>query len=380
MSRRRLLLLITEDWYFWSHRRPIADAARRAGYHVLLATRVQDREKAIRDLGVELIPIRLRRAGRNPWNELRAVVQLARIYRREKPTVAHHVGVKPMLYGTCAAWLAGVPHVVNAQAGLGHVFMAPGWRSALRRRIVESTYRAAWAGERTRVVFQNPDDLEFFVRRGLVSRERSVLIRGCGVDPNEFTLQPEPVGTPIVMLAGRLLWSKGVREVVEAARILKHNRVRCELALVGKPDGDNPNAVPEADLRRWNEEGVVQWWGHRTDMPRVLGQAAIVVLPSYYGEGLPKVLVEAAAVGRPLIATDAPGCREIVRNDVNGRLVPARDVPALVAAITELIADPSRRAAMGRRGREMVLQHFSSRALAQQTVDLYERLCGAVAA
>jgi glycosyltransferase involved in cell wall biosynthesis len=373
MGRPRLLFLITEDWYFWSHRRPLAEASRDAGFEVTIATRVQEHGEAIRELGIGLVPVRLRRAGRNPAKEILSLVDLAKIYRRLRPTIVHHVGVKPMLYGSWAARICGVPGVVNAQPGLGYVFTGEGARAAALRSGVIAAYRSAWRGETTRVVFQNQDNLDFFVASRMVPRRRAVLIRGCGVELDRFRPSPEPEGEPVIMMSGRMLWDKGIAEIVEAAKLLRARDVRCRVVLLGRPDPDNPESVPEEFLREQHDAGVIEWWGHRSDMPDALARSTLVVLPSY-SEGLPMSLVEAAAAGRPMVTTDVSGCRDVVRHDDNGLLIPPRDAPALADAIAEILSNPSRRAAMGRRSRVRAEQEFSSDAISGQTIRLYEEL------
>jgi len=370
---RRLLMLITEDWYFWSHRRHLARSALAAGWEVALATRVGELGEPIRALGVRLLPIGLRRARREPLGELASIAELARLMRRERPGVLHNVGVKPMLYGSWAARLAGVRRVVNAQPGLGYVFAAPGVRAAVLRAAIGTAYRSAWAGAGTRVIFQNRANLEHFVGAGMVARERAVLIPGCGADLEEFAARPLPEGPPVIMYAGRLLRDKGLAELAAAAARLRADGIRCRVVLVGRPDPSNPESLPEEQLRGWVESGLLEWWGYRREMAETLAAASIVVLPSY-AEGLPKVLVEAAAVGRPIVASDVPGCREVVRHGANGLLVPARDAGALHAALRALAGDRERCAEMGRRGRALAEREFSAERLSAQTVALYESL------
>jgi glycosyltransferase involved in cell wall biosynthesis len=278
-----------------------------------------------------------------------------------------------MLYGSWAARLAGVPSVVNAQPGLGYVFSAGGPRAAILRGGVAVAYRSAWSGNNTRVVFQNQDNLDFFVDRKMVPRHRAVLIRGCGVELDRFQPHPAPSGVPVVMMTGRMLWDKGIAEIVTAATILRERDVPCRMVLVGQPDPDNPKAVPEEYLRRHHTSGVVEWWGYRSDMPETLAESTLVILPSY-AEGLPMSLVEAAAAGRAIVTTDVPGCRDVVRDEDNGLLIPPRNGHALATAIEELLADPARRAAMEKRSRERAEQEFSSAAISRQTIDLYEEL------
>lgn len=372
----KLLFLVTEDWYFCSHRLPLARAAKAAGYEVVVATRVSAHADAITAEGFKLIAIGLRRSSRNPWRELRAILEIAGIYRRERPDLVHHVALKPVLYGAIAARLARVPAVVNALAGLGFVFASATLKARLLRPWVVGALRLSIDADGSALIVQNPDDRKMLVEAGVVSAARVRLIRGSGVDVGRFATTPEPGGTPLVMLPSRLLWDKGVGEFVAAAQLLRERGVAARFVLVGDSDPETSAAIPVGQLQAWQSGGAVEWWGRREDMPAVLASSHVVCLPSYRGEGLPKVLLEAAACGRPLVATDVPGCREIVIDGGNGLLVPPRDAPALADAIGRLLADPDLRAAMGRRGRELVEAQFSEERVVAQTLALYRELTG----
>ncbi len=371
----KLLFLVTEDWYFCSHRLPLARAAKAAGYEVVVATRVSAHAEAIRAEGFKLVPIGLRRSGRNPWRELKAILEIVGIYRRERPDLVHHVALKPVLYGAIAARLAHVPTVVNALAGLGFVFASASRKARLLRPWVVGALRLSVDADGSALIMQNPDDRKMLVEAGIVKPARVRLIRGSGVDIRRFAPSPEPAGTPLVMLPSRLLWDKGVGEFVAAAGLLRERGAEARFALVGDGDPGNPATIPEGRLRAWQAEGAVEWWGRREDMPAVLASSHVVCLPSYR-EGLPKVLLEAAACGRPLVATDVPGCREIVIDGGNGLLVPPRDAPALAEAIGRLIKEPGLRADMGRRGRELVEAQFSEERVVAQTLAVYRELAG----
>jgi glycosyltransferase involved in cell wall biosynthesis len=285
----------------------------------------------------------------------------------------HHVTVKPVLYGSIAARLVGGIAVVNAISGLGYAFTSTDAIAAILRPVLRLLYRVALHQARTTTIFQNPDDMSDFVNLGLVKQDQSVLIRGSGVDCAIFQPTPEPTGRPVVLLAARMIWDKGVGEFVEVARLMKARDDAPRFVLVGAPDPGNPGGIPVAQMEAWSREGVIEWWGQRADMPTVLGQASIVVLPTVYGEGVPKILLEAAAAGRPIVATDIRGCREIVRPDENGFLVPPRDRVRLVSAIDCLLASAELRARFGQAGRHIVETEFSEPMIVQQQLAVFEQ-------
>ena len=370
-----VVYLISEDWYFWSHRLRLAIAAKEAGYRVCLVTRVGEYGERIREQGIELIPAQLRREGRNPAGELRAISQLVGIYKSLRPRIVHHVGVKPIIYGSIAARLARVPIVVNALPGLGFVFARSDRRAKLFRLAIAPVFRRLINRPNSSVILQNRDNESVLVEAGIVSPDKVALIRGSGVDLALFPPQPEPQGRQFVLLASRMLWDKGVGEFVEAARRLKARGSEARFVLVGDTDPANPASIRDAELRSWDAEGVVEWWGRRQDMPAVFAAATVVCLPSYC-EGLPKVLLEAAASARPIVTTDVPGCREIVRDEENGFLVPVRNAEAIATAIERLLRDERLRERMGRRGRQIVEEEFSVERVVSETLALYKKLVG----
>ena len=374
--RPKLLFLITEDWTFWEIRRDLARAARDAGYEVVIATRVTHHAQRILAEGFRLVPVALVRSSRNPFSEIALFLQLVRLYARERPRIVHHVAMKPILYGSLAAWITRIPVVLNAFAGLGYAFTDRPQGGSLLRRAVRIGLRIAVRLSRSVVVFQNADDRALMIREGIVPREQTRLITGSGVDTDRFVPAMPAAGPPIVLLAGRMLWDKGVGEFVEAARLLKQQGWSARFVLVGRRDQENPTAIDEALLARWSREDGIEWWGHREDMPEVLGAATLVVLPSYR-EGLPKVLLEAASCGKALIATDVPGCRDAVVHGQTGFLVSVRDPSALAEAIARLLSDHERRETFGKAGREFVLREHTKETIARQFLDLYRELCEA---
>ena len=369
----KLLFVVSEDWYFCSHRLPLAQAALAEGFDVAVATHVTAHGDAIRQAGIRLFPIGMQRRSMNVFHELRSILELRRIIAAETPDIVHNVAIKPILHGSIAARLAGRGAVVNAITGLGYIFTSRSVRARLARPVVEFALRWLLNGPAIRIIVQNPEDYGFLTERGMARSDRVRLIRGSGVDTSEFAPAVEPTGSPVVMLASRMLRDKGVPDFIAAARLLLDEGVAARFVLVGGPDPGNWESIAEAELREFAERPGIEWWGPRAEMPAVFGEAAIVCLPTH-GEGAPKVLLEAASCGRAIIATDVKGCREIVQPGVNGLLVPPRDPAALAAAIRTLLSDPATRRRMGEAGRELVQREFGIGHVAAATMTIYREL------
>ncbi len=372
----KIIFLVADDWFFWSHRLPLARRMRDLGAEVLVMTRVDRYKGALEKENFRVIPWQLSPGSLNPFAELRAYAQVVRTYRREKPALVHHVAIKPVAYGGAAARLCGNIPSVNAITGLGHAYVSRSLGMRLLWRTLLVILRSCLRGRRAMTIFQNNENYDLLVRAGVVQADRAVIIRGAGVDLCRFSPRPEPDGVPVVVLAARMLWEKGVGEFVETARKLRERGLSARFALVGNPDPNNPGCIPRDQLHMWAASGAVEWWGQQHNMPDVFGRSNLVCLPSYYGEGLPKVLIEAAACGRAIVTTDVPGCRAAVRNGENGLLVPPRDPDALAEAMATLLQSPSLRARMGVRGREIAEQEFSLDRVVQQTLDVYRKLLG----
>ncbi len=381
MTRRpKLLYLVSEDWYFVSHRLPLAVAAKQAGYDVAVATRVAHHGEMIKDAGLRLIPISLKRSSLNPVHELRTLSELAALFASEAPDLVHNVAVKPVIYGARAARKAGVKGVVNALMGLGWVFSSDSVKARALRPFIAGALRQALSAPDTRTIVQNADDAALLAERELAPRDSIRLIRGSGVDPAKYaTAEPRP-GIPLVVLPARLLVAKGVGEFMRAAALLQVEGITARFALIGEPDTDNPAAIAREEIERFVAAGYVEHWGWRNDIPEVLSAASLVCLPTFYGEGVPKALIEAAASARAIVATDVPGCREIVRPGENGWLVPPRDVTALATALRQAIAQPGLCAEYGARGRRMVEREFSLDAVIGDTLSVYGELVAKPAA
>jgi glycosyltransferase involved in cell wall biosynthesis len=375
----RAIFLVNYDWFFVSHRLALGEALRDAGFDVAVAALQTGAHEAIERAGLRFHPMPFEPGGRNPAQEARTLAAITALYRNERPDLVHQVTVKAVLYGSLAARALGVPAVVNAISGLGYVFIErPEDRAPQKalRMAVKSTYRVALSNPRSRTIFQNPDDRATFEEARLIRRERTVMIRGSGVDTDRFQATPLPEGPPLAVLPARMLRDKGVEEFVNAARSLRGRFPGARFALVGGVDTQNPAGIPQATLEGWQREGVIEWWGHRKDMPEIFRQAHLVVLPSYR-EGLPLALAEAASSARACIATDVPGCREVVRHGSTGWLVKARDSGALAEAMAEALGSREELERRGRAGRAMAEAELSRPAVIARTVALYRELLGA---
>ncbi|MEZ4323712.1 MAG: glycosyltransferase family 4 protein [Polyangiales bacterium] len=369
--RPRLLMVIAEDWYFWSHRLHIAQAAQRAGYDVGLATAQGDLQARIEAEGFRYFPIQLDRGSTNPFAEAGSVASVTAVMARFRPDVVHLVAHKLVLYGSIAAALTRAPAVVCAVAGMGYLFMGEGLKRRVLRAVVQRAYGGlVRRGGRVSVILQNPDDREELAAAGMIDPAQVTMICGSGVDTARFAPAPEPQGTPVVLTHSRMLVDKGIGEIAEAARVLRARGVPVTFRLVGDPDAQNPSTIPPATLRQWHAEGLVEHLGRRADIPEQLAACHVACLPSYR-EGAPLSLIEAAAAGRPIVTTDVPGCREIVRDGDNGFLVPARDAAALAQAVETLVQDPGLRRRMGIRSRERAIAEWSRAHVASATLEVY---------
>lgn len=370
---RTIALIAGEDWHFLSHRLGLALAARDAGFKVVVIVPPGRRTDDIRAHGliVETVPISRNLGG--VWRDLAAVWRTARVCRRHQVTLIHAFALKPILVGALAARLAGIAALTATFSGMGYVFINRSAKARLLRAFILGAFRLLLARHGTAVIVQNKDDFAA-VTSTISTLEQTHLIRGSGVDPQAWPPLPEPTEEPpLAVLPARMLWDKGVGELVEAARLLKARGVPIRLALAGDADPGNPRCIPPEQLRAWADEGLVEWWGHQTDMVSVWARAHIAVLPSYR-EGLPKALLEAAACGRAAVTTDVPGCRELVEHDANGLLVPVRDAVALADALERLARSPEQRRRLGAEARRRIETEFADCIVHERIINLYRGL------
>ncbi len=368
-----ILFVVNIPEFFLSHRLPVAIAARREGYVVHIATGPGPACQRITELGFKHHLLPISRSGRNPLAELRSLWALYRVMRKIRPDLVHLVTIKPVLYGGLMARLAGVPALVAAISGLGTVFVAGEHGRSVMRRGIEWFYRFALGHSNSTVIFQNPDDCSALVRIGAVRIDQAAIIKGSGIPLGAYPMRSEPDGVPVVTFAARLLKDKGVGEFIEAVRMLKHRGVSARFWLVGAPDPGNLTSISENDKLLWSKDGLVEAFGFRSDVAVIFANSNIVVLPSYR-EGLPKVLIEAAACGRAVVTTDVPGCRDAIKPETTGLLVPVRDAVALADAIQSLLEDPIRRRQMGAAGRALAEREFAIEKVVDAHLSIYREL------
>lgn len=340
-----------------------------------VATALGSEVESIRTYGFRHHIVPFARSGQNPIVELKTLVQLVKLFRHLNPDLVHLVTIKPVLYGGIASRIAGVKSVVAAISGLGTVFLATSVPARMRRSVVTRLYSAAFKQKRLAVIFQNPDDRDILLSLGTLRKAQARMIRGSGVALSDYPFLPEPKeGNPVVVMAARLLKDKGVCEFVDAARLLHKRGVAVQMHLIGSPDSGNPTSVTPQDVEHWTQEGVVELLGFRKDIAAQYAAANIVCLPSYYGEGLPKSLVEAAACGRAVVTTDHSGCRDAIIPDETGLLVPVKNAEALADAIQKLIEDPELRQHMGVAGRKLAEDEFAIEKIVEQHMHIYTEL------
>lgn len=372
----KLLFLVNVDWFFLSHRLPIALAAKKMGYDVHVAVEITDRYDELLTYGFNVHRMKASRTSYSVLNDLRHFIEYVALLKSVRPDIVHLVTLRPVLFGGLAARLVGVQAVVMAISGLGSVFLGASFVAKLRRRLVEVGLLAALGHRNKRVIFQNNSDLGLFRHRfGLVDDEFEV-IPGSGVDLDHYAPAPMPEGGMVFLMGARLIIEKGVLEFAEAARVVRNVREDARFLLAGAVDNGNPRSLSQRQVEELRVSGVVELLGERSDMASVLKGSHVVVLPSCYGEGLPKILIEAAASGRAIVTTDWPGCRDAVLPNKTGLLVPTHDSTALSEAFLTLIDDPKLVTKMGLRGREFAKRQFNIEGVVRHHLQIYRELLG----
>jgi len=370
----KILLVANTGWNLYNFRLPLARFLRLQGVEVVLVSPKDAYVEKLQSEGFRWIELRLSRYSINPLVELWAIGHLIGIYFHEKPFAVHHFTVKCVLYGTVAAMFTGTRAVINAITGLGYIFNSTDRKAQILKPMIIFLFRQVLTEARVRVVFQNQDDLKVFANLKLIVPHRAVLIRSSGIDVKRFSPSSSNTNTsatPVILLASRLITEKGVLEYVEAARILKNRGVCAKFWIVGAPDPGNSSSISQNTLDHWRKEEIVDLLGHVEQIEKLIAPSTVVVLPSH-GEGVPRILLEAAAMGKPLVATDVPGCRDVIEHGKNGFLVPVKDAAQLANAIEVLLENPELCQTMGTVGRKKVLREFDVQEVIRKTVEVYE--------
>lgn len=371
-----ILFLVNDDWYFVSHRLAFAQRLRAAGHQVAVACCGSGMQTVITSAGVSLFELPFARGSLSLRQAIREVLATRRLVQTFRPDIVHQVALRRILLGTLACTGLRAVKLLNAIAGLGSLFVGTLHAARLRwtRRLVRIGLRLVLRHPRAVNVFQNPEDLEEFVGAGLSPRARSFLVRGTGVDPSAWTPRPEiERDVPVVLFVGRLLKDKGLGELVQASRTLNDQGVRHVLRLIGWVDAWNPKSFTEAEVRAWQEAGRVEWLGKRDDVLDQMSQANVIALPSYR-EGLPRVLLEAGLAERAVVASDVPGCREVIVHEQSGLLTPPADAAALAAALQRVLTDCPLRRRLAGNLHQRVCRDFSLDQVVDRFVQIYEQM------
>ena len=370
---KKLLFIINVDWFFLSHFAPVAIKAKRCGYEVHVATTITNRYDILANLGFVVHPLKIQRGGLSIASDLKLCWNILFLLRKVKPDILHLFTIKPVLFGGILGRLLKIPMMVSYITGLGFLFTSNKQMASVVRVLAKFLYRFALAAQHQRVVCENYDDSKIVARVAMLSSNNISIISGAGIDLSICPVRTIPQGTPAVVMAARLLRDKGVFEFVAAARLLKQLGITVEFYLAGEPDHGNPSTITIEQLSTWEDEGIVQLLGYCSDIPDLFSKASIVVLPSYR-EGLPKVLIEAAACGRAVVTTDVPGCRDAIEPDKSGLLVPVKNPVALADAIQRLIDDPELCRRMGKAGRDLAERKFAIEKIVDAHLKIYKEL------
>lgn len=369
----KLFIIVNVDWFFLSHRKEIAINALKDGYDVTIVTKNTGRRKEIESFGLKFIDLPMNRVGVNIFEEIKTLSFLCRLYKRERPDIVHHVGLKTILWGTLAAKITKVDGIVNAVSGLGIAFSSE--NSSILSKVLLKILRFSHNYRNLVVIFQNNEDKNLFLHNRLIDEEQSEMIKGSGIDLELFNYTPEPDDNKIrVLFTARMIEEKGVFILTDAAKKLKDKYSdRVQFLLCGGLD-NNPKAISRSELMSVCDGEYIQWLGFRSDVLDLLKQCHIVAFPSYYKEGLPKSLIEATAIGRPIITTNSIGCKETVIDGWNGFLIPIKDSDTLSEKLSVLIDNKELRQEMGRNSRTLAIKDFSIENVVNRHLEIYGRL------
>ncbi len=376
IKKKKILFVVNQAKYFISHRLIIAREAQKKGYDVHVALPFRDEFESLKNEGMKLHNIHISRAGLNLFGEIFSILSIWRIILLTKPHIVHLISIKSVIYGGVITRIHNLPSVM-AISGLG--YLSSSGKDSFIKNIVEFLFRLSFNQKRNTVIIQNKSDRKALEGIGALRKDQSVLIPGSGVNIIEYKLTPIPNDNPIVLMPSRMLWDKGVGVFVKAAKIIKSRNISIRFVLAGPYDPDNPSSVSLKQLNKWSNGDIVEWWGDKKDMPNVYKQSHLVVFPSHYGEGVPKVLLEAAASARPIITTNTAGCNDIIEHEVNGLLVSPKDPESLASSIIALLNDRSKMIEMSKNNRKKAEKLFDEKFVISKHLSIYSELlnqCG----
>ena len=365
---KKILFVVNVDWFFISHRLPLALEALKRGYEVHIACGITDKKEYLESLGLIVHPLNLSRSGTGISVEIKAFGEIYRTLKEINPNIAHFVTIKPVLYGGITSRFLSIHNKVFSISGLGFIFIKQGLKATLVRMLIKTMYKFALGGKNSHVIVQNPDDKEVV---NSIVKVPITLIRGSGVDLSQYEYNEEKNENIKVSMACRLLKDKGVFEYIDAVKILKQKLPNVEFELYGDIDIHNPASLINEDVEKIKKDGFVNVYGFSSDIEKVFCDSNIIVLPSYR-EGLPKVLIEAAACGRAIVTTDVPGCRDAIEPNITGLLCKVKDSKSLASMIEKLILDKDLRNSMGKEGRKLAEQEFDINKVVEKHFDIYE--------
>jgi len=372
MKNKKILFVANSDWYLFNFRFSLANYLRNNGFEVVFVAPKGPYVSEIKENGYQFIEWNVGRRTIAPINELISLFQLYKIYKQEKADLIHHFTVKPVLYGSIVGRLLKFPVIINSITGLGYIFLETGWKGKFLRSILIPLYRFAFLNKKLHLIFENQSDQFLFIGKKLITELQSEVIQGVGVDSDYYRpTEKQKNEKPVILFPARMLYDKGLGVLADAAKILKRS-FNLRIILVGEIDTGNPSTVDEATIKNWENEGLVEWWGFQKDMLPIYHQSDVVTLPSF-GEGLPTVLIEAASCECPIVTTDVAGCRDVVENMVNGIIVPPNQAAPLADAIAYLITSHEECTRMGKAGRKIVLEKFTSARVNEATLSVYKK-------
>ncbi len=369
----RLFMVVNEDRFFLSHRKPVAVAAKYAGYEIIIIAKDTGHRKDVEKLGFTMLDLPINPTGMNPLQEIKTLHYLYKLYRKERPDIVHHVGLKNILWGGLAAKLIGIKGVVNAVSGLGGLFN--GGKLSITTRVILAVMRFSNRRKNVKVIFQNNDDMSIFLANNVVSPKQIEFTKGSGIDLTEYAYTPEPEGGKItIIFTARMLKEKGIFDLIEAAEKMKCTYTdKVKFLLCGRLTS-NKTGITEEYMQEHCDGEYICWLGERNDVKQLLEKSHIMAFPSYYREGVPKSLIEASAIGRPIVTCNSIGCRDVVDSGINGFLIEPQNVGQLVDALNTLIDDPLLRQRMGKAARKKAEREFSITKVVDTHLKIYEEL------